>query len=207
MAIGFDPAGNPSVPRHGVAVVTSTTLNPKETLRELFWSLTMNWPVIPSRLLQRSNLPRSHGDSSRGHSGLVGTRSFLSLPWTIVALLILTGCSATLLRPHAISVSEFSREKDVIHFMVSIEDSTQEQDFYRWSQDHILENNFQYENPDHEGVPLYELHYHFRKRGDRFRSQGIAYLMWRRSETSPHQFEHKLTYIGSGMPLRNRRSW
>ena len=163
----------------------------------------MNWPVVPSRLLQQSNLPRSHG-----HSALVRPRRFLSLPMLIVALLILTGCSATLLRPDALSVSEFSREKDVIHFMVSIEESTQDQDFYRWSQDHILENNFQFENPDHEGVPLYELHYHFRKRGNRFRSQRIAYLMWRRSEASPHQFEHKLTYLGSGMPLlRNWRSW
>jgi len=163
----------------------------------------MNWPVVPSRLLQRSKLPRI-----RGHSSLIRSRRFLSLPMLIVALLILTGCSATLLRPHAISVSEFSREKDVIHFMITIEDSTQEQDFFRWSQDHILENNFQFENPDHEGIPLYELHYHFRKRGNRFRSQRIAYLMWRRSETSPHQFDHKLTYIGSGMPLlRNWRSW
>ncbi len=187
----------------------------------------MNWPVVPSRLLQRSNLPRSRGHSSHTYSAptysaptssvptssvptssaLVGTRSFLSLPMMSVALLLLTGCSAILLRPHAISVSEFSREKDVIHFMVSIEDSTQEQDFYRWSQDHIQENNFQFENPDHEGVPLYELHYHFRKRGGRFRSQRIAYLMWRRSEASPYRFEHKLTYIGSGMPLRSGRSW
>ena len=172
----------------------------------------MNWPVVPSQLVQRSKPPRIRGHSSPTHSspthsGLVGTYSFLSLPLMSVTLLLLTGCSATLLRPHAISVSEFSREKDVIHFTVSIEDSSREQDFYRWSQDHILENNFQFENPDHEGIPLYELHYHFRNRGARFRGQRIAYLIWRRSETSPHQFEHKLTYLGSGMPLRNWRSW
>ncbi|MDE0961235.1 MAG: hypothetical protein OSB09_10680 [Planctomycetota bacterium] len=167
----------------------------------------MNWPILLARLLKRLERRRSRCGQPVGGAPFDGILPWLSPIFLSAALLILTGCSTPLMRPQATSVSEISREKDVYHFMVSIEDSVPEQDFLLWSRDHLVENNFQFKNPEHEGIPIYELHYHFIQRGDRFRRRRIAYLMWRRSEEDPHQFEHQFTYIGSGVPLRNWRSW
>ncbi len=123
-----------------------------------------------------------------------------------VSALGLIGCTTTMLRPEVIEVSEISREKDVKSFMVSVKTVVPRQQFQQWTRDHIEQNRLEIENPDHENIPIFELHYYFVHRSGRFRTRRIAYVMWRRSEESPDQFEHQFTYLGSGIPMQFWRS-
>ena len=116
------------------------------------------------------------------------------------------GCTTTMQRPEVIDVDEISREKDVKTFILSLEDAVPRQHFQQWTKDHIEQNRFEIENPDHENVPIFELHYHFIHRSGRFRSRRIAYVMWRRSEEDPARIEHQFTYLGSGIPMQYWRS-
>ena len=134
------------------------------------------------------------------------THLYIGLLLLSVPLLGLIGCTTTMLRPEVIDVSEISREKDVKTFMVSLKKFVPRQQFQQWTKDHIEQNRLEIENPDHENIPIFELHYHFVHRSGRFRTRRIAYVMWRRSEDNPDRFEHQFTYLGSGIPMQSWRS-
>ncbi len=122
----------------------------------------------------------------------------------LALLTCISGCSTLSILPTAQDVREFSGDKDVKRFVVTLTDLDEQQDFKRWSQQHITANRLSLENEEHPGIPIYEVHYHFVHRSGRFRSRSIAYLLWRRSEDGG-DLDHQVTYLGNGNPLRGLR--
>ncbi len=157
-----------------------------------------------TQMLHRSTLlPNSIIPSDRERTDrFLYRQAGILLP--LALLFSISGCSTLSILPSVQDVREFSGDKDVKHFAVTLTDLDEQHDFKRWSQQHITSNRLSQENEEHRGIPIYEVHYHFLHRSGRFRSSSIAYVLWRRSEESG-ELSHQVTYLGRGAPMRGFR--
>lgn len=121
----------------------------------------------------------------------------------LLSLSICLGCSTVHLKPKVTDVADYSREKDIKTYIISLDSRMDEEAYQIWSQEHIETLQLDQDNPDYQGIPIYEIHYHFVLREARYRPRRIAFLVWRRSTEDVTKLEHLFTYIGSRVPMQN----
>ena len=127
----------------------------------------------------------------------------IPLPLILLSISLCLGCSTVYLKPQVTDVSDYSREKDVKTYVISVDSRMDEKTYQIWSQEHIETHQLDQNNPDYPGIPIYEVHYHFVLRESRFRPKRVAFLIWRRPSEDADKLEHHFTYIGSRVPMQN----
>ncbi|MGE4632189.1 MAG: hypothetical protein AAEJ47_04055 [Planctomycetota bacterium] len=132
-----------------------------------------------------------------------------SRPYPLAGYLLLltfwacAGCSTVHLKPTVIDIADYSREKDIRTYVITVDSKMEDEDYQDWTRDHIEEQRLNEVNPEYEGVPIYEIHYHFVMRRVGYRPRRIAFLIWRSAPEDPSTMNHMFTYIGSNAPMQN----
>ena len=127
----------------------------------------------------------------------------LGLPAVFLSISLCLGCSTVHLNPRVTSISDYSREKDIKTYVISVDSRMDEEAYQLWAQEHIEQHQLDLNNPDYPEIPIYEVHYHFVLGESRFRTRRVAFLTWGRSNEDQAKLEHLFTYIGSRVPMQN----
>lgn len=121
----------------------------------------------------------------------------------LIAFCVCCGCSTVHLKPRVTNIADYSREKDIKTYVITVDSKMKDEDYKNWTQQHFEENRLCLENPGYEGIPIYEIHYHFVLRRPGYRPRRIAFLIWRNSPDDPSKMNHLFTYIGSSVSMQN----
>ncbi|MGE4620054.1 MAG: hypothetical protein AAEJ04_09635 [Planctomycetota bacterium] len=126
-----------------------------------------------------------------------------TLPLLLLVLCLCPGCGIAQKKALVTNIADYSREKDIKTYVITIDAEMKETAYQDWSWKHIESENLELENPQYDGIPIYEIHYHFVIRKNGYRPKRVAFLIWRRSKENDEILEHIFTYIGSRVPMQN----
>lgn len=132
-----------------------------------------------------------------GASDLPASGSFMfranSSPFLLLCSLLLLfsgslSCVSMEFKP--LRVDRFSQEKDVIVFRVQLSEAAEPQEYRQWSQDQIIREGLNSENPFYPDAIVYEVHVVFHDGRNR-----LATVRWRRNQQPAGTLEHRSTFV------------